>query len=237
MKKKSAPTTWRKVVTEYVVFFLILVVLCWIIVWDMRKVQELSVVIHDDHTGMWEPMNVTQQRQWLTPLDLCMLQVNSSNDDLHQHRVKNCSKHKAIGSASQKLFCNIGSSLGKQCYPPLATRTFFTSKLRDGAIGNPYARYLNKAAKQLAYANKTLVFIGDGMSKQNQDALICEIMRTDRVTLLGSMHEEYRQLFHNFTIIWHNVVMKGRTAPLKLDIIFLKMNQVVEPLSSEERAR
>lgn len=200
----------------------------------MRKVQEMSEVIHDDHTGMWEQMNPTQQRQWLTPLDLCMLQANSSNDDLHEYRVKNCSKYKAIGSASQKLFCNIGSSLGKQCFPPLATRTFFTQKLRDRAIGNTNSRYLNKVAKQLAYANKTLVFIGDGMSKQNQDALICEIMRTDRVTLLGSMHEEYRQLFHNFTIIWQYEV-HGR--PLKLDIIFLKMNQVMEPLSSDERAK
>jgi hypothetical protein len=55
----------------------------------------------------------------------------------------------------------------------------------------------------MAREGSSLVFIGDGMSKQNQDALVCEILRTDtNVELHGKMNDEYHQLFHNFTISW-----------------------------------
>ena len=156
------------------IFALILVALLGIIVWDMRTVQEMSVLIHDDHTDLWEQMNATVMSQYLTPLDLCMLQINASDSDLHEHRAKNCSRHKSVGShTSQKLFCNIGSSLGKQCYPPLATRTFFTSKLKEEHIGNPLGRYINTVAKDLAYKNKTLVFVGEKCKTERSHKTCC----------------------------------------------------------------
>jgi hypothetical protein len=185
----------------------------------------MSDIIHDDHQNMWVPINQSDLNIWLTDLDMCMLQVNSSDTDLREYQQKNCNGLPSAGSASQKLFCHVGSSLGKQCSPPLNTRTFFKSRLKDKRIGDPTDGYLNKALRQLAKLKKSVLFLGDGISKQNQDALVCELMRTENITLLGTMRDEYRQLFHNLTIIWPQTLER---APLQLDIIFMKMNKILE---------
>ena len=96
--------------------------------------------------------NASSLGKWLTPLDMCMLQVNNPDVDLKQYRSRNCTKLTSIGFATHKLFCNIGSSLGKQCSPPLSTnsRSFFTARLKDGRYGDPSNRYLNQALERLA---------------------------------------------------------------------------------------
>ncbi|RYY77503.1 hypothetical protein EON63_18640 [archaeon] len=78
----------------------------------------------------------------------------------------------------------LGSSLGKQCPPPLYSRTYFTYRLKDHRYRIPHA-HLSSALKTLARKNMALFFIGDGLSKQNQDALVCELMRTDKVLVQG----------------------------------------------------
>ncbi len=167
-------------------------------------------------------MDVAMQSKWLSPLDLCMLKVEEPWVDLKAYRNKNCSKLAGTGgSLSQKLFCNIGSSLGRQCAPPLSTRSFFTARLKDDYLGDPNAKYLSESLKLIASSSRPIVFVGDGLSKQNQDALICEIMRTDKVTVTGSMSGESSQLQSNFTVRW-------REAGLKLDVLYYKMTHVQE---------
>lgn len=96
--------------------------------------------------------NSSSLNKWLTPLDICMLQVSSPDADLKQHRSHNCSKMTSVGISTHRLFCNIGSSLGKQCAPPLSSnsRKFFTSRLKNNRYGDPSDRYLNAAVERLA---------------------------------------------------------------------------------------
>jgi predicted solute-binding protein len=89
-----------------------------------------------------------------------MLEANTSDIDLNDYRSQHCSQYKAVGSVSQKLFCNIGASLGKHCAPPLSTRNFFSSKLKDKTIGDPSSRNLNRALQHMAKDKMSLVFIG-----------------------------------------------------------------------------
>ena len=86
--------------------------LCLVILWDMNKVHQLSEIIHDDHTDLWEQMNESSIASWFTPLDLCMLQINSSSIDVKMFRQRNCSdKQGGSGVVANRLFCGIGARL------------------------------------------------------------------------------------------------------------------------------
>ena len=81
-----------------------------------------------------------------------MLQVSSPDVDLKQFRSRNCSKLTSVGIATHRLYCNIGSSLGKQCAPPLSanSRKFFNFRLKNNRYGDPSDRFLNVAVERLA---------------------------------------------------------------------------------------
>lgn len=96
--------------------------------------------------------NSSSLQSWLTPLDICMLKANRPDIDLKQYRSHNCSKFPSDGISTHRLFCNIGSSLGKPCSPPLSgsSRKFFTARLKNHRYGDPSDRYLNMAVERLA---------------------------------------------------------------------------------------
>eukprot|EP01038_Epipyxis_sp_PR26KG_P015539 gene15539-20980_t len=190
-------------------------------------------------------MNETLLKQWLNPLDMCMLTINDSNTDVRAYKHKKCDvnmnynsdsniNNNNIGNTkynyyvynSQHLFCHIGSSLGKPCASPLSTRTYFTAIMKD--FQDPNSLVLSNALQIIAKKKMPLIFIGDGISKQNQDALICEIFRTEKnkVIIYGSMRNEYSQLLSNFTIEWINSKSDKSNDRLKLEVIFLKMTHI-----------
>lgn len=61
------------------------------------------------------------------------------------------------------------------------------------------------------------MFVGDGISKQNTDALLCEIMRTDLVTLEGTNGP----IDANYTIRW-------KASKLKLDVHYMKLTNMYD---------
>lgn len=180
---RRSKTPSRLTQTGIIVSFII--VLALIMIWDMNKMYQISEMIHDDHNSLWEPMNDTSLRTWWSPLDICLLKMNDSNIDVKTYRAKNCNKLSGLNLSPSneimvpKLFCNAGSSLGKACPPPLSNRNYFSYRLRDPRYRNGRSTYLSDALKLLAKKKMPLVFVGDGLSKQNEDALICDLLRTD----------------------------------------------------------
>ena len=167
------------------VFLVLFGSLLVILVWDLKTSSDLSEFVHDDHEDYWENMNTTKLAKWFSPLDLCMLQIDQPNTDIKAYRQKNCSNlPDGNGVDSQRLFCGIGSSLGKPCIAPLSTKTYFTSSLL-GALGEPENGLLKTCLRRVAAKQKAIVFVGDALSKQNQEALVCEMMRTDRIIVTG----------------------------------------------------
>jgi hypothetical protein len=146
-----------------------------------------------------------------------MLKIDKLDVDIKQYRQKNCSRLQGgNGVDPLRLFCGIGSSLGKPCTSPLSTKSFFTSHL-IGKLGDPGNNILKTVLRRFAEEKRAFVFIGDALSKQNQEALICELMRTDRIIATrgnGSVH------IPNATVSEFNVRWKDRS-DLSLDIIFM----------------
>lgn len=228
----------KRVITQTGVFVFFITMLMSIVVWDMRKVAMISEVIHDDHTELWEHVNDTSLKQWLSPLDLCLLQgVKDANADIKTFRMKNCTKAfqqsitalpsgSTISPGSQRLFCNIGASLGKVCPGPLSTRTFFRSRLRHPHYSDANNRHLSLALRHMAKKNMPLILIGDGISKQNQDAMICDLMRTDKVAITsgtnagsGTKNPNDYSYFTDYTVRW-------KEEKLKLDIRYYKVFRI-----------
>lgn len=221
-----------------VVFFVISGLLM-VVLWDLREVHIMSEIIHDDHSGLWERMNDTAVKQWLTPLDLCLLGANDPHTDLKKYRTSNCSKvPSAVPASSQnpsqhKLFCTIGSSLGKQCTPPLRKHSYFQQRLRDPVYHDSSAKYLSKALRSLAARQVPLIFIGDGLSKQNEDALVCDLLRTDRVSIAGVSNTDYHTIVSDYIIRW-------KDSNLKLDVKYFPLNYIEsdeDPLGGMLRKR
>jgi len=164
-------------------------------------------------------MRTSEIREWLAPVDICMLNISSPDTDIFAYRKKNCTKlTNPKGSAALHLSCGIGSSIGgKACSPPLNTRSFFTAHLRHPVLGNASNLLLRSSLREFAKQNKPVVFVGDGISKQSTDALLCEILRTDLVTLEGSAGP----IDANYTIRW-------KSARLKLDVHYMKLTSMFD---------
>ena len=197
-----------------VVLFIFLLML---LVWDMKTTSILSDIIHDDHTNLWEKMDATMLAKWLSPLDLCMLKIDQKNMSIKAFRQKNCSKlhDRSSGESAPRLFCSIGSSLGKPCTAPLSTRSFFTSRLL-GPLGDADNFALKTSLRRLALQKKALVFIGDAISKQNQEATLCELLRTDQISITGGGgHHDSNSTISEFGISWID------QPSLSMDVIFM----------------
>lgn len=209
-----------KRLTNVAIFVLVFVGLFAVLVWDMRKVHMLSEIIHDDHSNHWMQVDNAALKWWLSPSDICMLNVSDPRTDLYAYKAKNCSGlSNSKGSASLHLSCSIGASIGgKICHAPLATRTFFAAQLRNPVIGNATNLLLRTTLRQLAAQRKPVVFVGDGISKQNQEALLCEIMRTDSVALSGTTSA----IEGNYTIKWRH------DRSLQLEVHYMKLTNMYD---------
>lgn len=213
---EGSRTCWKRF-SQIGIFVGMFLGLFSVLLWDLRKVHMMSEIIHDDHTSHWMVMGLSEVRHWLSPVDICMLNVTSPDTDLYQYRKRNCSKlTSSRGNVQLHLSCSIGSSIGgKACLPPLNTRTFFSSRLRHPILGNASNALLRTALQEFARLDKPVIFIGDGISKQSTDALLCEILRTDNVQLSGNVGA----IDANYTIQW-------RQNDLRLPIHYMKLTSM-----------
>lgn len=193
-------TSSIRMLINWILFFVFVSSLLLLIIWDLKTVQTLSAIIHDDHADFWVTLNTSEMSSWYTPMDLCILQSNSTIIDIETFKEENCSEYvdTEIPFHLQR-FCSIGTSLGKQCPLPLSTRSYFAKRLNDPFSGrSEKSKPLDVALMKLAAKRQALVFIGDGLTKQNQIALICEIHRTSStpVNIYGDFYGT------NITIEW-----------------------------------
>lgn len=218
----------RSNVQKVLIFCAVLSLLVILLIWDMRQVQQMSEIIHNDKTNLWVRLNNSQIKEWLSPLDICMMKLDDSDTDVSFYRNSNCSSLASVSeSVPSQLYCNIGSSIGnKPCYPPLTTKTYFKSALKDEALGNPRSMRLRNALRALAAGGKPVVFVGDGLSKQNQDAMICEIMRTDSVSIVG----HYSDTAANYTIQW-------KKSNLRLNVLYFQLTRVRESTTLTKKSK
>jgi hypothetical protein len=175
--------------TNILIFLLIFGSLLGILVWDLRRTHVMSNIIHNDHQSLWVKMNDSALVNWFSPYDLCMLKNSDTFDEemgTYYTEYRNCSKFLPTSPTmknkvllSSRLFCNIGASMGKSCPAPLEKRKYFYYQLRDPRYQSTEKNNQNfmSALRQLAKEKIVLLFIGDGLTKQNFDALICEIFR------------------------------------------------------------
>jgi hypothetical protein len=85
-------------------------------------------------------------------------------------------------------------------------------------LGNASNAVLRDALRRFAQLQKPIVFVGDGISRQNQEALLCEILRTDKVTLRGKTGS----IDGNYTINW-----KEKNQP-PLDVHYMKLTAMYD---------
>ena len=214
-------TIFTKRLTQILIFVSLFGGLFSVLMWDLRKAHMLSVIIHDDHANLWEPMSPQDIGKWLSPLDRCMMNVSSPDADLRAYRQRNCSKLlSAKSSKAIHLSCGVGASIGgKVCSPPLDSRWYFGAHLKHPLLGNSSNSLLKSALKQYAIQKKPIIFIGDGISKQNQEALLCEILRTDNVVLTG----QSSGIDANYTIHWGKSMKE-----MQLDIYYMKLTAMYD---------
>ena len=205
--------------------FIMLSIVLAIMMWDMKKVQTMSTIIHDDHRSLWVSMNSTILKFWYNSYDLCVLNrgsITRSRSDNNQRNgsamsiispnnnivniVSNNRQCNSVTSASQDsskqipLRCNVGYGYHNlDCLSNLTMRSFYRYMLNDRALGDPHNMMLRTVLMDLSMTKRPIVILGDGVSKQSQDAMICEMLRTDKTVKVSSKASFYSS---NYTLRW-----------------------------------
>ena len=225
----SGPTTDRKKANlrhvHVACTFIMLMLVLAIVMWDMKKVQTMSTIIHDDHRSLWISMNSTVLKFWYNSYDLCVLNrgsITRSRSDNQRNGssamsiispnsiiINNNSINrqcKSVISTSQDsskqipLRCNVGYGYHNlDCLSNLTMRSFYRYMLNDRALGDPRNMMLRTVLMDLSMTKRPIVILGDGVSKQSQDAMICEMLRTDKSVKVSSKSSFYSS---NYTLRW-----------------------------------
>lgn len=197
------------------------VILFGIIIWDMDKQYDLSHMIHDDHTDIWKPMSVRDTYDWYSDADLCSLQQKSTMN-LKKYRIRNCTNLRHLPSivVSNKLICAVGMTLGRSCPAPLDG--FYLYHLKDNELSNPLSLHLYHIIVKLVTHHIPIVFIGDSISKQNQENFLCEIMRKN---IMGQF-DIHGDLDLNMTFNISHLTIHWKRNVTHLDVYFVRMIQL-----------
>jgi hypothetical protein len=187
---------------KWLIFCILLASLFAILLWDMTRMSSLSRVIHDDHSSLWKTIRKTKLIKWLTPLDVCILSnPYGFNVSAYHYATTNCSKllpRRKDQSNQTLLFCSIGLGLGRTCVAPHLERSYFDKETIGAVTGNTTRYNIKSAMRQLVKFKKSLIFVGDSLTRQSVQALFCEIMRLEpSVQLRGDLMNP-----HNVTATW-----------------------------------
>ena len=198
-----------------------ILILFSIIIWDMDKQYDLSHMIHNDHTDIWKPMTAKDTYDWYSDADLCSLKQKSTAN-LKKYRMRNCTNLRNLPSIvyANKLICAVGMTLGRSCPAPL--NGFYLYKLKDNDLNNPSSLHLYHIVLKLVTYRIPIVFIGDFISKQNQENLICEIFRKNifgKFEIQGNFDLSMTTNISHLTITWK----RNHTF---LDIYYVRMVQL-----------
>lgn len=244
MKSKSGMESQKSESVKYFAPLVLFVLLFGVLIWDLHRVKELSDVIHDDHEDIWVTMNHSEISSWYSESDTCIirkqlleyesrsptsiynnLSFENTTIDYFKKLASNCSTSRTASNtlSTLKLKCSVGSSVGnRQCLPPYVLKKYYTEKLRDRTLNDPTNVMLRRVLNRFAMAKKPIVFLGDVVSKQNFDAMLCETLRSDRtwITMNIESFESTNSSLASYTIHW-----KGKAHSLR--VFFLHMTHVV----------
>lgn len=197
-----------------------------LIIWDMRKVQQLSIVIHDDHSDLWVDMNESLVSEVYTPLSLCVLK---EAQDMGKKSISDIRSECALSNRREHFsFCAVGSSLGKECSGSLHSHnSFYFKTLADDSVAFASSS-LHDTMYHLAAAGWALVFIGDKVSQQNLHALICAM--DPRRHSNFDIHQEHTG---NFTMRWRTPAQGSLT----LEVSYVPLRGITPPAKVPGRPR
>ena len=170
-------------------------------------------------------MSTRDMYDWYSEADLCTLKMQTDKEmSLKKYRIRNCTAARKLPNVvySNKLICAVGMNLGRSCEAPLPQDSFYLQKLKEKNLGNPLSGNLLRVFKRITPLNIPIVFIGDSISKQNQESIICESLRTNLngpVSMSGNLDLNMKENLTSFTLYW-------KRTKQKLDIYFIRVLQL-----------
>lgn len=122
----------------------------------------------------------TSPEQWYSQHDLCIIKNwhVESNMTLAQVAKLKCHQDVLKDEWAGRLFVGYGSSYKATCSPPLTNRPQYMQALVG--FNDPTSTHLLEAMRSINLLNRTLVFFGDTVMRQNYIALLAELRRLDK---------------------------------------------------------
>ena len=122
----------------------------------------------------------TTPEKWYSQHDLCIIKNwhLSSNMTLPALARAKCKLEVEKEEWSGRLFVGYGNSYKATCSPPLTDRPQYMQALVG--FNDPDSPHLVEAMRSLQLLNRTLVFFGDSMMRQNYIAFLAELKRLDK---------------------------------------------------------
>lgn len=96
-KMKPPKVKW----SSYLVPVVLILFLFVILLWDLKRVKDISDIIHDDHHQLWKQMNSTQLSTWYSMKELCLLEYERNS--YHDARTKSLNESRYINNSSRKF--------------------------------------------------------------------------------------------------------------------------------------
>jgi len=122
----------------------------------------------------------TSPEKWYTQHDLCIIknwQVSANVSLVEMARTK-CHLDVLKDEWAGRLYVGYGNSYKAACSPPLTDRPQYMQALVG--FNEPEAFHLVETMRNLNLLNRTLVFFGDSVMRQNYIALLAELKRLDK---------------------------------------------------------
>lgn len=188
-----------------------------VVVWDMNKVQQLSTIIHNDHAYLWIFMNESLISRMYSPMSLCILNAPESTLNTVEIR-SSCAE---LNKKDKFPFCTVGYSFNKECLGSLLSEdSYYFKILRDPYYHESHENILS-VLEQLARAKWSLLFVGDKVSLQSMNALICALdgLKSPQIKIIQNSAA-------NFTIKWIS-------SQLQVEIVF-QILRAIKYSSSED---
>ena len=123
----------------------------------------------------------TSPSDWYTQHDLCILknwQKQSANTTLPKVAKDKCHEDVLENEWAGRLSIGYGHSYTATCSPPLTDRPQYMQAMVG--FNDPASMHLVDAMRDLKLLNRTLVFFGDSVMRQNYIGLLAELKRLDK---------------------------------------------------------
>ena len=110
-KKKKQPKQAANC-SGYIVPIILILFLFGILLWDLKRVKDISDVIHDDHHQLWKPMNSTQLSAWYSMKELCILEYEQQK--YTEARTKSINNLQYVNTSSSSSRKSINHEIPKE---------------------------------------------------------------------------------------------------------------------------